>query len=634
MIIRENKKAVLPLFAASAVVPIILSVLIFLIQKCTASEQIVLMTSDSYSSDYTSEYSLEIVRYEVLSDGTFTVSDVDPQIVFTNINGDVSDAVIKLKESCTQNVWVQVFYSDGSGFSEEKSVTGYISTGSNKLEIKIPKTLCTDIRFDIEGNFNPESIILNETVTFSAEKTLIIELAFLFVATVYAVWCYLPQRADKLNVYELFYWAGCCVYLFIWSCTKRFNYAPDEYLRYYVSEFIFRNDRLPVGTETTEYSIWGFSYSQMPTMLCNYLGYIPMKLTSLFTTDEYALMVAARFGSVLCGAICLLFLIKVAKLLFPRPFTWIVTVFVSMMPQYCFLCSYINNDICALCGVSMILYSWVRIVKEDWHSSLSVIMAIGIGICGISYYNSYGWPLMCILMLISYIVINKEDRKKLIKQGVIISGIVLVIMAFPFIRQYIVYGDFLGFETMSRYGEMYAVDWLKPSYRKPLTVQAQGLSVWYMFFDMGWIETVYKSFIGVFGYMQYTVSSVIITGYSVFFACMIVVLVFSIIVVLRHINTEKVKREYKKYVFYVCLVVAMIIPVVLSTIYSYTSDYQPQGKYIYSAFAGLAVFVGLAYSKLLGKINNKKLCNVIVCGLCLMLVTFNVQSFIETYLPT
>lgn len=623
----EQKKngLILYLLAASVVLSVILNAAAFGVQKYVLGENILLFTPEKYTA--------EALSYDISPDGSFTVTGDDPQLIFRNVNTAVSSAEIKLYEPAVQDIRVQLYYSDGAGFSEEKSVIGFIGTGDSFLKFELSGLKCRDIRFDMDGNFRLESISLDKNITFSINRVLITELIFLVIITAYAVWRSLPKRADRLSIYELLYWLACFGYYFIWSCTKPYNYAPDEYMRYPVSEFIFRNDRLPVGAETGD-NPWGFSYAQMPTMLCNYLGYIPMKLTSLFTSDEYALVVAARFGSVLCGGIFLLYIIKTAKLLFPRPINWIVTVFVSMMPQLCFLCSYINNDICALCGAAMILYSWVRIVKEGWHSSLSAVMAVGIGICGISYYNSYGWVLMCVIMLLSYIIINKDDRKRLLRQGLLIAGITVAIMAFPFIRQYVVFGDLLGFKTTSYYGELYAMDSLKPSVRRALTIRAQGIPLWDMLFGMGWLRTVYKSFIGVFGYMAYPVSSVITKGYFILFCIMGVTLIVIAVKGITNISRENIKKEYRNIIFYVCLIGSMIIPVLLSVMYSYGNDYQAQGRYIYSAFPGLAVFFGTAYSALLGRIKDQKLSSAVTAALCFVFIAFNLQSFFGTYLPT
>lgn len=626
-----DKKAIekFPLITA-VIISVVLSVLInaavFFAEEEDLKNGLKLFPSDKYSA--------ETISCSIGDNGSYVVTGDDPKLIIKNVNTVTDHIELRIAESSSENIRVQLFYKTAdSKYSEENSVVGYIGGNVIGIGMDIPKAEYSELRIDIDGNVTVESLTASAEAVFSFNNILLTELVFLAVIAIYVIWKKIPERADKLGFAELVFWVLCSGYFFVWSCTKPYNYAPDEYMRYSVSRFLFENNRLPVGAETCD-NPWGFSYAQMPTMLCNFLGYIPMKIVSLFTSDEYALVVASRFGSVICGSVCLLFMIKTAKLVIKKPFHWIMVVFMALMPQFCFLCSYINNDICALCGAAMILYSWVRIVKEGWHTSLSAIMAVGIGICGISYYNSYGWVLMSILMLLSYIIINKDDRKRLFKQGLIIAGITVAIMAFPFIRQYVVFGDLLGFETTSEYGEMYARESLKPSVRRAATIQARGISLWGMLFGRGWLKTVYKSFIGTFGYMKYPVHPVITRGYFVMLCGMAAAIIYIAAKNVKRITKENIRKEYRSIIFYICIIGSMIIPVVLSILYSYGNDYQPQGRYIYSMMPGLALIFGTGYSVLSEKLTDTRVQKAVVSVLCGVMVVFNGWAFFGTYLPT
>lgn len=622
---QKKKLSFLTLICASVVLSLLLNVSVFLVQRFVMGGDILLYPSGGYET--------ELLSYSADENGNFTVTGEDPQLIFRNVDSCIGHIELKLGEPAAQDIRVQLYYMTGGDFSEERSFVDFIPAGGGSLGFELGGIKCGALRFDIDGDFQLEGLRAERTVSLSINDILLTELVFLIALAAYGIWRSLPEREDRLSFGELVFWLLCSGYFFVWSCTKPYNYAPDEYMRYSVSKFIFENNRLPVGAETTD-NPWGFSYAQMPTMMCNFLGYIPMKLVSLFTSDDYALVVASRFGSVICGSVCLLFLMKLSKLMIKKPFHRIMIAFVALMPQFCFLCSYINNDICALCGAAMILYSWVRIIKEGWHSSLSVIMALGIGICGISYYNSYGWVLMSVIMLLSYIIINKDDRKRLFKQGLLISGIALAVIAFPFVRQYVVFGDLLGFKVTSEYGELYAMESLKPSVRRALTIRAQGIPLWDMLFGMGWLRTVYKSFIGVFGYMAYPVHPVVTRGYFLLLCGMAGIMVYIIVRNIKNITRENIIKEYRYIIFYVCLIGSMVIPVVLSIVYSYANDYQAQGRYIYSMMPGLALFFGLAYSELFGKIKNIRVQRAVTAALCGVMVIFNGWAFFGTYLPS
>lgn len=624
--IKKNKLFFPILILVSVMMSVLINAAVFCVQKYVVGEQLRLYPSEKNS--------MELVSYSADENGYFTVTGEDPQLIFKNVNSNIGHIELDLGEAAVQDIRVQLYYmTSHSVFTEECSFVEILPAGETGLAFELDGIKCSALRFDIDGNFRLKEIGAERSVSLNVSDMLLTELVFLLIIAVYGIWRKLPEKADKLSLGELIFWLLCSGYYFVWSCTKPYNYAPDEYMRYPVSKFIFENNRLPVGAETAD-NPWGFSYSQMPTMLCNFLGYIPMKIVSLFTNDEYALVVASRFGCVICGAVCLLFLIKISKLMIKKPFHWVMIVFVALMPQFCFLCSYINNDICALCGAAMIMYAWVRIIKEGWHTSLSVIMAAGIGICGISYYNSYGWVLMSVFMLLSYFIINKADRKRLFKQGLIIAGITLAIMAFPFIRQYVVFGDLLGFKATSEYGELYAIESLKPSVRRAMTIQAQGIPLWDMLWGMGWLRLVYKSFIGVFGYMAYPVHPFITRGYFLLLCGMAGIMVYIIIKGIKSISRDNIVKEYRYIIFYVCLLGSMAIPVVLSIVYSYTNDYQAQGRYIYSMMPGLALIFGISYSVLFGKIRNIKVQNAVTAVMCGAMAVFNSAAFFGTYLPS
>lgn len=61
-----------------------------------------------------------------------------------------------------------------------------------------------------------------------------------------------------------------------------------------------------------------------------------MKIVSVFTVDSFALVVAARFTSVLSGVAVTYFAIKIAKELFDKNTKWIFITFTTLIPQFIF----------------------------------------------------------------------------------------------------------------------------------------------------------------------------------------------------------------------------------------------------------------------------------------------------------
>lgn len=55
--------------------------------------------------------------------------------------------------------------------------------------------------------------------------------------------------------------------------------------------------------------------------------------------------------------------------------------------------TYVNTDSLALLAAAMILYAWASYLREDWTWKNCILLAVGMAVCALSYYNAYGWIL-------------------------------------------------------------------------------------------------------------------------------------------------------------------------------------------------------------------------------------------------
>lgn len=322
----------------------------------------------------------------------------------------------------------------------------------------------------------------------------------------------------------LFFFMVFCI-LLIWSMMLRLNDGPDEIGRYSICQYIFRHGSLPHGGDP-EIRIpeWGFSYAFQP-ILSYIIGAGFMKITALFTANEYFYIVAARFVSVLCGLFMAIFVRKISKLIFEdKKCQWIFTLLVCLLPQGMFMFVYVNTDSMALLSSAVIVYAWLQGLKNGWNYKNCLMLSVGIILCALSYYNAYGF-ILCSIFIFAASFINKDeesgrfriDWKKLLKKGILISCIVLIGVGWWFIRNYLIYnGDFLGLTTRKIYGELYAeYEWLKPSNAR--TYARAGLPVFQMLKDTEYIPLLAKSFVGIFGKMDMMLPKRIYCGFSVIF---------------------------------------------------------------------------------------------------------------------
>lgn len=431
-----------------------------------------------------------------------------------------------------------------------------------------------------------------------------------------------------------------------WAYVMPFNSCPDEAMRYQVAEYIYANGKLPHGADPSIINpIWGFSYAFYP-MLAYMIGAVFMKITSIFTTDPAWLVLAARMVSVLCGIGMAAFTIKIGKKIFKGWQALLFITIVVLLPQSVYMFTYVNTDALALFSISMIVYMWIKGLESGWELKYCVGLSIGISICALSYYNAYGFILCSILLFGLSILLcyeKKWDYQTMLKKGLIVSAIVLALIGWWFVRNYILYdGDMLGLNITNYYGELYAQDGMKPSQRALRTPQAIGMSVWDMLTKGyngapdSWLDIASSSFIGCFGYMTLFLSKKITTGYWM----VLVTGIFGSLIHLKENYTlTKEGRLRKEGLFNWCMLIALIIPNVLNIYNSYTSDYQAQGRYSLPMLIPLAYFVTKGWNDLLtGVVKKKTVRDAIMIGISvifLVLVLYIYKTVIRTtYLAT
>lgn len=410
--------------------------------------------------------------------------------------------------------------------------------------------------------------------------------------------------------------AAFCISVFLfltaWVVVQPFNVSPDEGMRYKVVEYLVQhNFRLPHGGDPEiRDALWGISYAFNP-VLAYQLAAVPAKLVSLFTKDAFAVLVAARMVNVGLGTGMAFLVSRIGKRLFGGIKGWMFTCLVMFLPGVLFVFCYVNNDGLALFSVALMILMWVRSLKDDWSWNTCVGLAIGVGLCALSYYNAYG-VILCSVVMFGITVLMCSERKGdirfLFTRGTVIAGIVLALAGWWFVRSYLIYdGDILGMRTSTEYAQLYAREDLKPSNRY---IMREAKSLWDMLFfvpgqwEHSWLVTVLVSFVGTFGYMSvfmpFPLSVVYISFIIGGLAC----------VLLRFKRTfwlgglRKIWR--KEGVFHWCMLAAALIPVALLVYYAYCSDFQAQGRYLLPGVIPVMYFVTTGYGNLLDKVIKEK----------------------------
>lgn len=451
------------------------------------------------------------------------------------------------------------------------------------------------------------------------------------------------------------------VFLLGWTVVQPLNASPDEEMRYQIVEYIVRHGTIPDGRDPEiRNELWGISYAYNP-ILAYMIMAIPAKIVSLFTSSAQAVLIAARLVNVCFGTGMAYLVFRIGEMTFDGEEKWLFAALVTFLPGVMFVHSYVNNDSMALFSTAWIVYAWVRSIREGWTVKICVHLALAISMCGLSYYNAYGFVLCSILFLATTVLFcrsEKKDFRFLFSRGGLIAAIVLGLIGWWFIRNGILYdGDILGWNISTEYAEKYAVEALKPSNR--VTPSAQGMSLWDMMmwipgeWEHNWLITVAVSFVGTFGFldifMPYGLSKIY---YLVFFIGFV-----GIIPIIRKtfcprttriekrretkgcvtVIHKKIYRQHiweKMSVFHQCMLIAMVIPFILLLKYAYVNDFQAQGRYILPMVVPFMYFVTYGYKNLLEQLVKKeKVRNIVYAGLVVLSILGAVYTYFSVFLP-
>lgn len=419
-------------------------------------------------------------------------------------------------------------------------------------------------------------------------------------------------------------------YYFIWTTSQPYNSCPDESMKWDICKYIFENNKLPRGEEETiRNQIWGISYAFQP-ILTYMIGAGFMKVASIFTMDEFSLVVAARLVSTLSMTLSVYFVIKIADKLFKDKeiYKILFVVFIAFQPLTAFLASYINNDSTAVLATTMIIYLWILGLESNWKTKHCVLLGLAIGFCALTYYNAYGYILCSIILCLVSVTSNKMKSKDIWQKVLIVGLVAFAFAGWWFIRNAVLYnGDILGITAQNECGDKYALDKFKPSTR--MTVQKEGSSLIYMLFRMKWIVITALSFVGIFGYHSIVMSNKI-------YFCYLVIWVVGIVGVLMKFKELFVykKEEKNKYLLNYIFVVSIIIPILLSMYYSYASDFQPQGRYIMGIIVPFTYFLVTGIQAVLEKfIKSEKIRNVIIIALMLLIIAISFKAIFAYVIP-
>lgn len=421
---------------------------------------------------------------------------------------------------------------------------------------------------------------------------------------------------------------GLFVWYLIWANSIAFCNAPDEWMKWQLIDYVFKTGIYPPGYEPSLIDpIYGNTYAFEPA-ISYLLGAGMVKLTSLFTQDHTAYITAARMVSVLfsCGTVFLLF--RIGNRLFKKPLAWLMVLAVALLPQYTFMSSYINNDMFGIFCGALIIYFWIRGLDSGWATKDVIGLAIGFGLCLISYYFAYPYLLMSIILFAASMIHFTRKKKFGITGGVITKKLIIILVivfaiaGWYFIRNAVLYnGDIFAMDSSSALAERYAAPDMRPSVRP--TPQNMGISLPEMIFGMNWADTSLLSFFAVFGNM--TVSAA-----KWLFVLFLIIAGAGAVFSLNFKRMAAAKVESKLLMAALILSAAGVI--LISLYYSYTADFQPQGRYLMQAVIPFAVVFCMGWQNI-GDILRKKVNFEISYVVMAVIIFINIYCYFSYIQP-
>ncbi len=395
-----------------------------------------------------------------------------------------------------------------------------------------------------------------------------------------------------------------------------FGNPPDEYNRYLIPRFIAENGTLPTGfEEEVRIEGYGSSYAFHPILPYIFQGYL-MRLVGMFTQDAGALLFTARLVNFFFGLVMAVFVLLLGRKWFQdKRFAWLFAFLVTFWPQGLFLHTYVNTDSCCMMSIAIMLYGLTLGLQTGFDKAACIWLSLGIILCALSYYNAYGFILSCILLFAASYLSRENGRlvfrwKTFLKTGCLVSLFVLLGIGWWFLRNLLLYdGDLLGMAARERFAALHALPRYQPALR-PSWLNL-GYSVWDMLRDTDFVTLTRQSFICSYGAMNITTSIWIYRFYRVLVAggilCSLLIPIGWTRDAAGILDTQaktpsgpgiRMRKGLTRF-FHGNMAFCIAMPYLLSVIFSYTTDYQPQGRYVLPALVPLCYYVVHGLEKLL-----------------------------------
>jgi len=215
---------------------------------------------------------------------------------------------------------------------------------------------------------------------------------------------------------------------------------PDEKAHFEYIQFVAENKKLPVQTENDIHA----EFFQPP--FYHYFASFIFSFIRTFTQNIWHQIVLLRFISIFFSMLTLCLIYKISSLLFDdKTLRFGILAFASFLPSYINFNSAVTNSNFADFLMTLIIYLLVTFIMKGIDYKKIFLLGIIVGISLITRLSVI--PLTAVIPFVLFIK-HYPNVKKIIKPLIIIFSIALIISGWYFLRNFNLYGDFLGINAM------------------------------------------------------------------------------------------------------------------------------------------------------------------------------------------
>lgn len=256
----------------------------------------------------------------------------------------------------------------------------------------------------------------------------------------------------------------------------------------------------------------------------------------------------------------------------------------AFIPQVTFVGAYVNDDSFGLAAGAAVVYTALRIVRHGLRPHTAILGGLSVGALLLAKIN---YDVLLFPVVVALLLRLAEEHKRSTAWRFLVLSAILWCVAFAIggwwlFRNALLYGDPTGLHAM-----MQAFDRIRPGYSHTHSFAAHGYTLVTLFLETNWARLTFKSFWGVFGYMGIYLPSLL---YRLFAGLLLLGGGGLMLRMLRCCRDRT--ATWDEVLLGTSFSIAMVLVILLSAWASLTKDYEPQGRYLFSALVPLAL--GLA----------------------------------------